>query len=66
MAAVPAVPEDPMLAGRLRRARDRARTADRDDELADVAELMGDDATAAELRTRAHRGRMDALRLLDG
>jgi len=48
------------------RARQLERDADRCDELADVAELMGDDGTAAGLRAQAHRNRMVALRLLDG
>lgn len=47
------------------RARHLERAADRCDELADVAELMGDDATAGSLRSTAHRNRMLALRLLD-
>lgn len=47
------------------RARTIERAADRCDELAEVAELMGDDGTAAGLRSAAHRNRMLALRLLD-
>lgn len=56
---------EPSMTARRDRARDHERTADRCDELADVADLMGDDATAHELRRRAHRNRMAALRLLD-
>lgn len=48
------------------RARRLEGDADRCDELADVAELMGDDATATQLRSAAHRHRMAALHLLDG
>lgn len=48
------------------RARALERVADRCDELAEVADLMGDEGTAADLRTEAHRNRMFALRLLDG
>jgi len=40
-------------------------TADRCDELAEGAELMGDAATALDLRSEGHRHRMRALRLLD-
>jgi hypothetical protein len=47
------------------RARQLERDADRCDELAEVAELMGDDATATALRSDAHRHRMRALQLLD-
>ncbi|MFK8023073.1 MAG: hypothetical protein AB8G26_03830 [Ilumatobacter sp.] len=36
-------------------------SADRLDELADTAELMGDEPTAARLRERAHRARLDEL-----
>jgi len=53
------------MAERRDRARGHARAADRCDELADVADLMGDDATAGELRAEAHRNRMAALRLFD-
>lgn len=56
------MPTDPSLA----HARTLERLADRCDELADVADLMGDDGTAADLRSEAHRHRMVALRLLDG
>lgn len=38
-----------------------AESADRLDELADTAELMGDDPTAARLRERAHRQRLDTM-----
>lgn len=48
------------------RARALQRAADRDDELAEVADLMDDLATAAALRASAHRRRMLALQLLDG
>ena len=48
------------------RAQQLEHDADRCDELADVAELMGDDATADRLRGDAHRHRLEALRLLDG
>ena len=48
------------------RARALERAADRDDELAEVAELMDDVPTAAALRAAAHRRRMLALQLLDG
>lgn len=47
-------------------ARRLQRSADRLDELAEVAELMDDDGGAAELRARGHRCRMQAMRLLDG
>ena len=39
--------------------------ADRFDELAEVAELMGDDAGAIRWRERAARCRVEAMRLLD-
>lgn len=38
--------------------------ADRLDELADAAELMGDEATASRLRERAHRQRLDEMNRL--
>lgn len=41
------------------------RVADRLDELADAAELMGDDAGANRLRTTAWRRRLRAMGLLD-
>jgi len=47
------------------RARQLERDADRCDELAEVAELMGDEGTAASLRSAAHRHRTAALGLLD-
>lgn len=40
---------------------DLSRAADRLDELADTAELMGDDANALRLRQRANRVRLDAM-----
>lgn len=58
-------PPDSSELARHDRARRHERTADRCDELADVAELMGDDVTAQDLRRRAHRNRMAALALLD-
>jgi hypothetical protein len=42
-----------------------ARTADRFDALADVADLMGDEDGAARLRAQASRLRLDAIELLD-
>ena len=39
--------------------------AERLDSLADIAELMGDDDTAASLRTEASGRRMQAMELLD-
>ncbi len=36
-------------------------SADRLDELADTAELRGDEPTAKRLRERAHRSRLDEL-----
>ena len=42
-----------------------AQTSDRLDELADAAELMGDDAAAIGLRHRASRLRLDAMSDLD-
>lgn len=58
-------PHDPSEVSRHDRARRHERVADRCDELADVAELMGDEATANELRDQAHRNRIAALGLLD-
>ena len=43
-----------------------ARVADRSDDLAEVADLMGDTATAQRLRDRDARYRMEAMGLLDG
>ena len=40
-------------------------TADRLDSLADTAELMGDEAGAARLRTAAWNRRLEAMALLD-
>lgn len=40
-------------------------TADRLDELADVAELMGDDATAKRFRSDAAKCRDQAMSILD-
>jgi len=51
---------------RRRAARELERAADRCDELAEVAELMDDAGTAAELRSEGHGYRMQALQLLDG
>lgn len=45
---------------------DMRRTADRCDELAQTAELMGDDDGAARLRDTALLWRMRAMDLLDG
>lgn len=56
---------EPSETERHARARQHERAADRCDELADIADLMGDDATALELRAQAHRNRMTALHLLD-
>ena len=42
------------------------RTADRLEELADTAELMGDTDGAARLRTAAWNRRLEAMALLDG
>jgi hypothetical protein len=42
------------------------RAADRLDELADTAELMGDAVGAARLRGEARANRMHAMELLDG
>ena len=56
---------EPSTTERHGRAREHERAADRCDELADIADLMGDDATAQELRSQAHRNRMAALHLLD-
>ena len=42
------------------------RAADRLDELADTAELMGDPDGAARLRGEARAHRMEAMALLDG
>ena len=41
-----------------------AAAADRLDELADTAELMGDDVTAIRLREQASRARMEAMNLI--
>ncbi len=43
-----------------------ATAADRLDELADTAELMGDQAGAIRLREQAQRARLRAMGLLDG
>jgi len=56
---------EPSTTQRQGRARQLERAADRCDELADIADLMGDDATALELRAQANRNRMAALHLLD-
>lgn len=45
--------------------RDLERTADRFDELADTAELMGDTDGAVRLRDQASTWRLRAMRLLD-
>ncbi len=42
-----------------------AQAADRLDELADAADLMGDEAAATGLRHRANRLRLDAMAHLD-
>lgn len=42
-----------------------ARAADRLDELADIAELMGDDDGATRLRRAAEVSRLEAMHLLD-
>ena len=41
------------------------RTADRLDELAEIADVMGDDAGAERLRTTASSRRLQAMALLD-
>ena len=41
-----------------------ALAADRLDELADTAELMGDDATANQLRNQSSHARMEAMNLI--
>ena len=48
-----------------RRAHGLIDAADRCNELADVAELMGDEAGAASFRTQAERRRMQAMAILD-
>lgn len=45
--------------------RDLVRTADRMEDLADTAELMGDDAGAARFRAGASARRLRAMALLD-
>ena len=40
-------------------------SADRYDEFAETAELMGDDAGASMFRSHAHRRRLQAMELLD-
>ena len=40
-------------------------SADRYDEFAETAELMGDDAGATGFRAHAHRRRLQAMELLD-
>ena len=40
-------------------------SADRYDDFADTAELMGDEAGAAAFRGHAHRRRLQAMELLD-
>ena len=40
-------------------------SADRYDEFAETAELMGDDAGASRFRSHAHRRRLQAMELLD-
>jgi|GEM_PF-3841057 len=42
-----------------------SRAADRFDELAEAADLMGDDSGSLRLRQQAERARLDALALLD-
>lgn len=54
-------PDDPRRA-----AETLSRTADRLDELAEMAELMDDDATALRLREDGARCRRHAMALLDG
>ena len=46
-------------------ANDLSRTADRLDELASTAELMGDDDGALRLRRQAEQARLQAMGLID-
>ena len=51
---------------RRRLCRDLTAAADRFDDLAETAELMGDEAGAQRFRGHASARRMEAMRLLDG